>query len=255
MKKTKEQKTESTDLCLFIDGQEVLSGDETSIRVVFGNLTGRNFSNRADPKLEFGQWLTMMEYDWQRPLTACLPIVVRRCADNCLVLSGYIGEGMTRQDPEPGQPCLVRIYPFGADPLWIPVKMAHRQDETLVSRELFYFSAAGCSYPVTREELYQRVWPMGANVVTISIASAEARLWPVPMNSMPSGDPESWLRFVKGHVPKGELSGSDQNAIQRFMKAQQTEALTDGIRCFTLAGGLAYCDPSLGTPAEVVPLA
>lgn len=41
------------------------------------------------------------------------------------------------------------------------------------------------------------------------------------------------------------LAEDAQNAIQRFMRAHKTEALTDGVEFYTLAGGmLAWCDPN-----------
>ena len=254
MKKQKEQLEESADLRLFVGDQEVLSGDATSIRVVFHNLTGRNFSNHADPKHRFGQWLTMMEYDWQLPLLACSRIVARTSADHVAVLSGYIGEGLTRPDPEAGQSCLVLTYPYGAAPCWNQARMLSHKPESPLNRELFYFMAHNGCYPVTRETLHQRVWATGLSVVTVEIASSKVYLWPVLMDRMPSHDPSEWLSFIKGHVPGGEMNSLDQNAIQRFMKKHGTEALTDGIRCFTLAGGLAYCDPTLGASSQIVPI-
>lgn len=67
---------------------------------------------------------------------------------------------------------------------------------------------------------------------------------PVPMNVMPSGTPELWLKFQGRHAVGTALSEETQKAIQRFMLKHKTEALTDGVEFYTLAGGmLAWCDP------------
>lgn len=80
-------------------------------------------------------------------------------------------------------------------------------------------------------------------------------LSPVPMPFMPSESPAKWLAFQRVHVKGTELELSEQKAIVQFMLRHKTEALTDGRRCYTLAGDmLAFCDPikavygfSLGT--------
>lgn len=67
---------------------------------------------------------------------------------------------------------------------------------------------------------------------------------PVPMKIMPSSQNEVWLKFQRMHVNSTLLSEDVQNEIQRFMKRNGTEALTDGVEFYTLAGGmLAYCNP------------
>lgn len=67
---------------------------------------------------------------------------------------------------------------------------------------------------------------------------------PVPMTVMPSTVPELWLKFLGRHAAGTTLSEGAQNAIQRFMRKHKTEALTDGVEFYTLAGGmLAWCDP------------
>ncbi len=251
--KAKTPKKDDSRVRLFVDHQEVIAGDAISVAVIFHNLTGRNFDKSADPKLEFGQWLTMMEHEWQRPLTAGLDVVVRD-ADMIAKLAGYIGSSMQRPDPQMGQQCLVRTFPYGAPARWSLAKMSSWKEKSPVNNELFHFSAREGCYPVTRETLLERCWPLGAAVLAVSILDVEVCLSPVPMSRMPSENAEDWLKFLKGHVPNGSLKTGDANRMQRFMKEHKTEALTDGIRNFTLAGGLAYCDPSLGTPAEVVPL-
>lgn len=69
---------------------------------------------------------------------------------------------------------------------------------------------------------------------------------PVPMSVMPSGDPALWLKFLGRHAIGTDLSESTQNAIQRFMRKHRSEALTNGVAFYTLAGGmLAWCDPDV----------
>lgn len=46
-------------------GNTLVSGDEVSIKVVFANLTGKNFANPPSWKTQtHGQWLAMMEKEW-----------------------------------------------------------------------------------------------------------------------------------------------------------------------------------------------
>lgn len=69
---------------------------------------------------------------------------------------------------------------------------------------------------------------------------------PVPMKLMPSHTPEHWLRFQGQHIAGSELSESEMERIQSFMRKHKTEALAveNSKQAFTLAGGrLAYCDP------------
>lgn len=67
----------------------------------------------------------------------------------------------------------------------------------------------------------------------------------VPMRRMPSADPADWLRFQGRHVPGGGLAPAEQERLQAFLRRHRTEAVTDGPRNYTLAGGqLALCDPS-----------
>lgn len=73
---------------------------------------------------------------------------------------------------------------------------------------------------------------------------------PVPMKVMPSGTPDLWLKFQGRHAAGTALSEETQNTIQRFMLKHKTEALTDGVEFYTLAGGmLAWCDPKAVEPA------
>lgn len=79
-----------------------------------------------------------------------------------------------------------------------------------------------------------------------TIAGREYILKPVPMRRMPSQDSTTWLKFQKMHVPGTTLSDSEMTSIQRYMIEHKTEALTDGVNNYTLAGGmLAYCEPSV----------
>lgn len=67
----------------------------------------------------------------------------------------------------------------------------------------------------------------------------------VPMRRMPSASAADWLRFQRHHVPGSTLAPEEQGRVQAFMVRYRTEALTDGVRNYTLAGGqLALCDPS-----------
>lgn len=72
-------------------------------------------------------------------------------------------------------------------------------------------------------------------------------LTPVPMKTMPSHNPTTWLRFMGRHVPGTQLPESTQDRIQAFMRRHRTEALRDahGVT-YTLAGGmLATCHPEV----------
>ena len=86
--------------------------------------------------------------------------------------------------------------------------------------------------------------PLG-EVLELKLASGSIILMPEPMARMPSARPADWLKFQRQHVPGTTLCDEDQNRVQAFMRQNRTEALTDGNRFYTLAGGmLAYCEPS-----------
>jgi hypothetical protein len=70
------------------------------------------------------------------------------------------------------------------------------------------------------------------------------RLRPVAMAVTPSKAMELWNRFQGPHLADGHLDKRTQAAVVAFMRAQKTEALTDGDRNVTFAGGsLAICYP------------
>lgn len=93
---------------------------------------------------------------------------------------------------------------------------------------------------------------MKAVIRIATLAGIEYELKPVPMNVIPSRDPDLWLKFLGLHVPGASLSEKTQNTIQGFMRRHNTEALTDGAKIYTLAGGmLAYCTPSAVEPCIV----
>lgn len=86
--------------------------------------------------------------------------------------------------------------------------------------------------------------PLG-DVLMLKLATGMMTLMPEPMKRMPSDRPSDWLNFQRQHVAGSTLSEEDQNRVQAFMVKHRTEALTDGNRFYTLAGGmLAYCDPT-----------
>lgn len=76
------------------------------------------------------------------------------------------------------------------------------------------------------------------------ISGTQYLLRPVKMAQLPSSDPHSWLLFMRGNVSGAELSAISLEQLKKFMRANNTEAVTDGVSCFTLAEDrLAYCDP------------
>lgn len=85
-----------------------------------------------------------------------------------------------------------------------------------------------------------------------TLVGIKYELKPVPMNVIPSSDHDLWLKFQGLHVPGASLSEKTQNTIQGFMRRHNTEALTDGAKIYTLAGGmLAYRTPSAVEPCIV----
>lgn len=93
---------------------------------------------------------------------------------------------------------------------------------------------------------------MGTQVIDVSGAvlsfkTAAGRAYslrPVAMRRMPSDSCDDWLRFQGAHVEGTQLGDEALARIQLFMRAHRTEALTDGDKTYTVAGGmLAYCDP------------
>lgn len=56
---------------------------------------------------------------------------------------------------------------------------------------------------------------------TLGITTEAGQLYvltPVPMRTMPSHDPNTWLRFMGRHVPRTRLPESNQDRIQAFMR-------------------------------------
>lgn len=80
----------------------------------------------------------------------------------------------------------------------------------------------------------------------LDIAGQPRVVKPVKMARRPSDVPADWLRFQRLHVPGGSLTPQAAASLQLFMRSHRTEAVTDGVDCFTIAGdGLAYCDPTV----------
>lgn len=93
----------------------------------------------------------------------------------------------------------------------------------------------------------------GASVIKVAGEEIEVRLLtgqllrlrPVAMPRMASDCPHDWLKFQGAHIAGTSLSDEAMASMQMFMRSHRTEALSDGARCVTLAGGmLAMCDPS-----------
>jgi hypothetical protein len=86
---------------------------------------------------------------------------------------------------------------------------------------------------------------MKQQLIVTTVGGQSFTLSPVPMKRMPSGSPVDWIKFQGVHVAGTSLSDVECEKIQGFMRKHKTEALTDGRRNYTLAGGmLAECDPS-----------
>lgn len=67
-----------TDSQIELDGKRILHGDETSIKVVFNNLTGKNFRNPPVWKtLTHEDYLMMMEKEWGVSLHAGRELTLR----------------------------------------------------------------------------------------------------------------------------------------------------------------------------------
>jgi len=83
------------------------------------------------------------------------------------------------------------------------------------------------------------------SILIATQAGREYTLKPVPMSTMPSHNPQQWLRFLGQHVPGTQLSEDTQNRLQAFMRKHHSEALRDSEGAvYTLAGGmLATCHP------------
>ena len=82
------------------------------------------------------------------------------------------------------------------------------------------------------------------NISFKTVAGVEYTLKAVPMPLMPSDNPKHWLRFLGPHLTGSVMDEETQTRIQRFMKNNGTEALTDGDLNYTIAGGLlAHCYP------------
>jgi hypothetical protein len=85
---------------------------------------------------------------------------------------------------------------------------------------------------------------MSKSISIKTLSGKVLNLRPVPMVRLPSKCNADWNKFQRQHVVGGALSDVDSNRLQAFMRANETEALTDGTYFFTVAGpGLAYCAP------------
>lgn len=70
-------------------------------------------------------------------------------------------------------------------------------------------------------------------------------LRPVLMSRRRGDVPADWQRFVRGSINYANLTTEQVSALQEFLRANNTEAATDSVSCFTLDNGrLAYCDPA-----------
>lgn len=167
---------ESMKYRISVNGEDFMSGDKTSIAVVFNNLSGVNFPVPAKHRA----WLAMVGEDTKM----VLPFGARICRyspDHALLEASFIG---------------------GVEPIKVTTK-------------------AGATY----------------------------RFAPVRMSLMPSHDPATWLRFLGRHVVGSDFDEAVAKRIQRFMRKHQSEALTDGVAFYTLAGNmLAWCNPEEADP-------
>lgn len=79
-------------------------------------------------------------------------------------------------------------------------------------------------------------------VLITTIVGAKILLRPVPMKAKPSECPETWLRFQGSHIAGTQLNEVEQQRLQNYMGRHGTDAVTDGQRLMTFAGGmLAHC--------------
>ena len=75
-----------------------------------------------------------------------------------------------------------------------------------------------------------------------TVAGDKIHLRPVPMKAKPSECPEAWLRFQGSHIAGTQLNDIEQQRLQNYMGRHGTDAVTDGLRLMTFAGGmLAHC--------------
>lgn len=84
--------------------------------------------------------------------------------------------------------------------------------------------------------------------LTLGTKGHELDLLPVHMsNGFPSKDSKTWLKFLKAGGRRVQLSSTDANKAQAYMKQNGTEALSeDGEIAFTIAGdNLVECDPQV----------
>lgn len=82
-----------------VAGEQFLTGDSISISVVFGNLHGRNFDRRSNPRVDHGNWLALMEKEFgiDLPLGATIGLFT---PEGAAVEQGVIGEGVPTAAPQ-----------------------------------------------------------------------------------------------------------------------------------------------------------
>lgn len=84
--------------------------------------------------------------------------------------------------------------------------------------------------------------PLNNDSVTISAVGADYTFKPVPLSRLPSRNPADWAVFC-GVFLDGLMGTRQVERLQAFMSLHNTEAVTDGISTFTLAGNsLMYCN-------------
>ena len=150
---------ESFDFAVTVDGNVLMTGDESSIGIIYNNLTGRNFAKKTNAEAEHKGWLVYMTATYDTPLPV-LGEIKMLSPTGILLRYGSIGDGLMRPDPVIGEEYMVKVYPMGASPVWHKTRYVGHEPATPISREKFNFNAGHGCFVVTREQLEDRVMPL-----------------------------------------------------------------------------------------------
>lgn len=187
------RKKKEYSFALKINGEHFMSGDESSIGIIFNNLSGRNFADKPEPAAEHVDWLNYMEWAFKTPFPA-LAEVKMLSPENILLYAACIGDGLPRPDPVIGQSYMVKTCPPGTTPIWTQATLMAHNAATLTTRELFQFSAGQYALPVTRAEVMERVMPIpvpkqgdGVQPPVGSLAGLNGETLPIQVLESPSG--------------------------------------------------------------------
>ncbi|MDD5394844.1 MAG: hypothetical protein PHE17_17640 [Thiothrix sp.] len=85
---------------------------------------------------------------------------------------------------------------------------------------------------------------MSAAITITTFVGVTYQFQAVPMDHLPSADPQDFWDFWQETVEGTNLSRAESDRLLQFLVEHKTDAVTDGEAYYTLTrAGLARCDP------------